>query len=206
MLRREHQQLQFQHTDTMQQNKQLTSKCENLQKQLDEAKVLSKCTKHREWEQHQHQQQQLMMESLQRELANSDNTISEQTTTIHDMTKEKQTILQRLDDEVMIRHQAEHLFEEETWKLRNLMEQEISLRCQAKQEQMTTHQQWQQEMKQRRKAEAEKEKYKLLLSQQEKQRNIITTTTTTNTTTNRYSTNSSIPKKEECIVKNEKYS
>ena len=104
-----------------QQNKQPNSKCEDLQKQLDKEKLLSKLNK-------------------QRFLVNLDNTISEQTMAIQDTTAEKQTIRQQLDDEVMIRHQAEYLFEEETMELRNSLEQEISLRCQAKQEQETSHQ------------------------------------------------------------------
>ena len=121
MLLREYQQLQFQHTDTIQQNKQLNSKCDDLQQQLDEEKSLSKRNK-------------------QRFLVNLDNTISEQTMAIQDTTAEKQTIRQQLDDEVMIRHQTEHLFEEETVELRNSLIQEISLRCQAKQEQETSQQ------------------------------------------------------------------
>jgi len=99
------------------------------------------------------------------------------------MVAEKQIILQRLEDEVMIRHQAEHLFEEEKMKLSTLLEKEISQRCQAEQEQEIMYKQLQYELKKRQ--TVEQEKYVLLYQQ--------------------HKGDHPTKKEEDNIVKNEKY-
>jgi len=84
------------------------------------------------------------------------------------MVEEKQTILQRLEDEVTIRHQAENLFDEEKIQLSKLLEIEMSKRCQGEQQEMDKiHKQLQKDMKKRQ--TAEQERYVLLYQQQQQQ-------------------------------------
>merc|ERR1712238_248147 len=188
-LLKKHEKLKEMYHNKMKQNRQLEIECKDLQARVYEEGSLSNYkNKHREWD--QQQQQQMMIESLQQKLVQADqqwnklsNTTSKQTNTIHHMVAEKQIILQRLEDEVMIRHQAEHLFEEEKMELSTQLEKEISQRCQAEQEQEIMYKQLQYELKKRQ--TVEQEKY-VLLYQQHKGDHPTT-------------------KEEDNIVKNEKY-
>jgi vacuolar-type H+-ATPase subunit I/STV1 len=83
------------------------------------------------------EQQIMMIESLKQQLANSDQrihklskTVSKQTCTISDVMEEKLDIIQRLQDEVSIRHTLEKFFDEEKSELSKLLENEVSLRKQ----------------------------------------------------------------------------
>jgi RNA recognition motif-containing protein len=155
MLLRDHEALMVQHNDTMKRNtnvKMKYKKCKQLewvqqQQQFNNSRNFNDSNdNNNEVEHHHHhshgEQQTMMIESLKQQLTDSDQrvhklseTVSKQTCTINDVMEEKREIIQRLQDEVSIRHTLEKIFDEEKLELSKLLETEVSRRKQLEEQQ-----------------------------------------------------------------------
>ena len=149
MLMKDHEALKVHHDDTMERNNLLRVKYERLKKHyVSKCNELEREQKHNNSEncnnivnnnnnhhQFEVQTQTIMIDSLRRQLHDSElrfhnltDTVSKQASTISDMMDEKREIFQRLDDEATIRHQAENIFDEEKLELSQLLNDEVSKR------------------------------------------------------------------------------
>jgi RNA recognition motif-containing protein len=136
------------YNDTMERNKVLVmkykrlkknyvSKCNQLEREQkhSNSKNSNNIVNNNNHHQFEEQKQTMMIDSLKRQLHDSErrfhdltDTVSKQTSTISDMMEEKREILQRLDDEVTIRHQVEKIFDEEKLELSQQLDDEVSKR------------------------------------------------------------------------------